>query len=68
MTGEQESSPPLANILVTFRDGQGREWMAAGALGPLVRHEGGKMVESMLPEQTKEKEMAITGLQVVEQP
>lgn len=69
MTGEQqESPPPQANVLVNFRDGRGREWMAAGWLGPLVRYEDGKMVESMLPGQTKEKEMAITGLQVVERP
>lgn len=66
MTGEQELETPTATILVEFRDGQGRTWLAAGFLGPLTRHEGGKAVESMLPAQTKDKEMAIAGLRVVE--
>jgi hypothetical protein len=60
------TTEPQVSIIVEFRDGLGRTWVAAGVLGPLVRHEGGKAVESMAPYQTKDKEMAIMALKVVE--
>jgi len=57
---------PGTTILVDFVDPEGRTWVAAGVLGPLVRHEDGKPAESMLPGLTKGKEMRISGLRVVD--
>ena len=61
------SEQPTVNIMVDFVDAKDRKWIAAGWLGPLVRHEDGQQVESLLPGMTEDKEMRITGLRVVKE-
>lgn len=59
------NTEPSVNILVELVDSRGRKWVAAGLLGPLVRHEAGLPVESLPAKLTQEHEMRITALKVV---
>lgn len=54
-----------ANAVLTFRDEQGREWLAGAFIGDLVRFEDGEAVDRMTPEATKDRAFMLHELKLV---
>jgi uncharacterized protein YkvS len=59
-----------ANAILTFKDEQGREWLAAAQVGPIVRMEttDGKRgaVETITVDGLKERKLVLTHFTVIE--
>lgn len=65
MAAEEPQVPLEVNALLTFRDEQGQEWLAAAVIDDLHRYEGGEVVESITVEATKDRAFMLHGLSIV---
>lgn len=53
-------------LVLTFRDGQGREWLAAATVGPLCRYEGADPVETIPVGLLKDRPFTLWRITVVD--
>jgi hypothetical protein len=53
------------NMVITFMDTEGREWLAAGYLGTMTRFEAGFVTETLAPERAEEREFRVADVKVV---
>jgi hypothetical protein len=62
----------IPDVVLTFRDGAGREWLAAGYLGELERHErlphASHVVETRSVHSFMDENIKLTGFTVIEPP
>jgi hypothetical protein len=55
-----------ANVILTFEDEHGREWLAAGEIDYLRRYEGTKVVEALDVERSKDRVFKLTRFSVID--
>lgn len=53
-------------LVLTFRDGAGREWLAAATVGPLCRYEGADPVETIPVGLLKDRPFTLWRITVVD--
>jgi hypothetical protein len=55
-----------ANAILTFRDGEGKEWLAAAQVGPLIRKgEAGKPDKTLTVEELKDRGYVMSRFTVI---
>ena len=64
---EAISIEPFANLILTFVDGEGQEWLAAAAMGNLIRYgeAEGDVIERIPAEGLKDRDFTLTGMKLV---